>query len=233
MPPAEVPDNPFIDRLSCMVAYPYFALLDRFTWYRADRVPANGGVILAPNHQSFYDPVLLSIAARRRVYYMAWEKYFHYPLLGSLMRLYGAVSVDIFNPGPAAFARLVRVLQEGHMCGIFPEGGRTQDGLPDPPKPGVAALAMRAEVPIVPVTISGAYRVWPYYRWLPRPGSIEMLFHEPIGVSPDRGLSRKDRRARRRELALEVMLKVCDGFGELGRPDLAEAGRRKLLKSAR
>lgn len=119
------------------------------------------------------------------------------------------------------------------MCGIFPEGGRTQDGLPDPPRPGVAALAMRAEVPIVPVTISGAYRVWPYYRWLPRPGSIEMLFHEPIGVSPDRGLSRKDRRARRRELALEVMLKVCDGFGELGRPDLAEAGRRKLLKSAR
>ena len=228
---ADRPDNPLIDRASRILAYPYFALLDRFTWHRSDRVPLREGAIVAPNHQSFYDPVLLSIAAGRRVYYMAWDKYFHYPLLGSLMRLYGAVPVDIFNPGPSAYASLVRMLRDGHLCGVFPEGGRTKDGLPDPPRPGVAALALRAGVPIVPVTICGAFRVWPYWRWLPRTGPIEMLFHEPIAVSRDRGVSREGRRARRRELAMEVMLRICNGFRELGRPEFAAAGRRKLLES--
>jgi len=220
MPPVDRSDNPLIDRASRVLAYPYFAVFNRFKWYRAELVPSRGGAIVAPNHQSFYDPVLLSIAAGRRVYYMAWEKYFHYPLLGSLMRLYGAVPIDIFNPGPSAYATLVRMLRGGRLCGVFPEGGRTKDSLPDPPMPGVGALALRAGVPIVPVTVSGAYHVWPYYRWLPRTGAIEVLFHEPIPVSRGRDLSREERRARRRGL--------CPGTQHLSLPPAPVRSRSGL-----
>jgi len=224
-------DNPLLDRFSRIVGYPYFALMHRIRWYGTENIPAVGPAIIAANHQSFYDPVLLSLAASRRIVYLALQQYFDYPVLGFLMRAYGAVAIEEDSPAPSAYARMLEALREGHVCGIFPEGGRSKDGLPCPPRPGVAALALRCGVPIIPATICGASRAWPPKQRLPRPASISILFHKPIPVDPDRHRLRNDR-ALRREIALKVMLKIADGFTELGEPDLARAARRKLLRWA-
>ena len=221
-------DNPLLDRFSRIIGYPYFALVHRIKWHGAENVPRQGAAILAANHQSFYDPVLLSLAAGRRIVYLALQQYLDYPVLGSLMRAYGAVAIEEGSPAPSAFARMLACLKQGCMCGIFPEGGRTLDGLPGAPRPGVAALALRSGAPIVPATISGAFRAWPASRRLPRPAPVQILFQEPICVPSGEHRQARSDRALRREVTLEVMLKIADGFRELGEPRIAKAARRKL-----
>ncbi len=221
-------DNPLADRFSRIICYPYFALAHRFCWRGEEHIPRSGPVIFAANHQSFYDPVLLSLAAGRRVTYLAMQHYFGYPLLGWLMGFYGAVAVRADSPGPSAYGRMVRALRDGRACGIFPEGGRSPDGLPCHPSPGVGALALRTGAPVVPVTICGAHRAWPPGQALPRPGPICLLFQRPLGAEdctePD---SVSERRARR-EVTGKVMHRIADGLEALDHPARAHAARERL-----
>lgn len=221
-------DNPLADRLSRLVCYPYFALAHRFHWWGREHVPRSGPVIFAANHQSFYDPVLLSLAAGRRVIYLAIEHYFGYPVLGRLMRFYGAVPVRTENPGPSAYGRMVRALRDGRACGIFPEGGRSRDGLPGRPRPGLGAMALRTGAAVVPVTIWGAHRAWPPGRVLPRPGSIRLLFQEPIDARSCVGADSADRKDARRRVTGAVIHRIVDGLQEIAHPRNARAARRRL-----
>jgi len=221
-------ENPVADRFSRVICYPYFALAHRFRWLGREYVPRNGPVIFAANHQSFYDPVLLSLAAGRRVTYLAMEHYFGYPLLGRLMRFYGAVSVRAENPGPSAYGRMIRALRDGRACGIFPEGGRSGDGLPCRPSPGIGAMALRTGAPVVPVTIWGAHRAWPPGRALPGPGSIRLLFQRPIRADHCTGPDSGGGRLARHEVTGEVMHRIADGLDQLGFPGRAKAARERL-----
>lgn len=214
------------ERLTRRVVHPYFAMMHRLRWSGTGNVPRRGPVILAANHQSFYDPVMITLAARRRVRYLAWDYYCNMPVLGRLMGLYGTVPVDLDAPAPTALARLLEVLEGGGACGIFPEGGRAPDGLPQAPQPGVGLLALRSGAPIVPVTICGAYRAWPRGCTLPRPSPIRLHFGRPLhaeDLCP--GLPRSQRR---RRVAWELMLRIADGFAALGRQELGAASRRRL-----
>lgn len=161
----------------------------------AEYLPPVGPVIVAANHPTYLDPAFLMVGINRSVRFMAWEKPFRVPLLGSLLRAYGAVPVDMKKPGKASFAAAVRILRSGEAFGIFPEGGRTKAGLVmNPFKSGVARLALITGAPIVPATITGGSEVWPKRQFLPRPGPIRVTFHEPIRVpSSERAAWRRDR----------------------------------------
>ena len=149
----------------------------------AEHVPASGPVIIAANHPTYLDPVFLMVGLQRVVNFMAWEKPFRVPLLGSLMRTYGAIPVDMKRPGKASFAAAVGILREGAALGIFPEGRRTSRGeLMNPVKSGVARLALITGAPIVPATIAGGGQVWPKHQFLPKPGPVRVTFHPPIVV---------------------------------------------------
>jgi 1-acyl-sn-glycerol-3-phosphate acyltransferase len=176
-------------------------------------------VIFAANHQSYYDPVVISLAAGRRIIYMGLKRFFEVPLLGALMRAYGCLPVREGSRVPRAYARMIRLLRRGSACGIFPEGARTTDGLPQPPNPGVGGLALATGAPVVPVTLLGLHRVWPVGRRLPRPGPVLIRFGEPLRFGADREGSRDA--GRRREVARVVMRKIVEGFGSLCRPRLA------------
>jgi len=220
--------NPFVDQVSRFICYPWFLLAHGVRSCGAEHIPRSGPAIIAANHQSFYDPIIISLTVNRRVIYLAWEKYMRYPLLGFLMRGFGAIGVDVNRPGPSAYGRMVNALRQGSLCGVFPEGGRTTDGLPEPPQPGIAALVLRTGAPVIPVTILGAYRCWPAGYSLPRPGPIQVLFQKPLMFDKFLHKSgRKDPELRRR-IALEVMLKIAEGFAHLGAPRMAAAARRKL-----
>jgi len=221
-------DNPIFDQLSRLIVYPYLVLMHRLRWYGAENIPRHGAAIIAANHQSFYDPVLISLAANRRVLYLAWEKYFQYPLLGFLMRTYGAIALNIDVPKPGAVAGMLRALRAGYLCGIFPEGGRSADGLPDEPQIGVARLALRSGTPVIPATICGAFRAWPRGQALPCPAPIRLLFQKPLLIPPRRRLRLRNDRSFQREVARQIILTIADGFERLGEPDLALAARRKL-----
>ncbi len=221
-------DNPLLDRMARGLLFPYLGLMHRLRWYGTENVPRTGPAVLAANHQSYYDPVLISFAAHRRVTFLGWDFFCKMPVLGTFMRLVGTIPVDLDAPEPGAIARMIRTLDQGGLCGIFPEGGRSADGLIAEPKPGVATLALRSGAPVVPVTVHGAHRAWPRGRALPVPAPISIYFGPPLHVEPWSGRRDEAYQEHRRQITYDIMLRIADGFARLGRPDLTHACRRKL-----
>lgn len=218
---------PWLDRFARVVTYPWFRIVHALRWYGTGNIPREGPVLIAANHQSFYDPVIISLTAGRRITYMGLKKFFDYPVLGGLMRRFGCVPVAEHPRTATAYRELLRALRDGTACGIFPEGGRSCDGLVGPPRPGVGALALASGAPVVPVTIHGACRAWPTGRHLPRSGRIEVLFGQPMHF----GAEERDVRVprdRQTEVSREIMLRIAEGFAVLGREDVAERSRARI-----
>jgi 1-acyl-sn-glycerol-3-phosphate acyltransferase len=152
----------------------------------ADQVPARGPAVVAANHPSYLDPILISIDVSRPIHFMAWDALFKVPLLGPLMRMFGAFPVDI-RPGKGreAYARAKALIEAGEIVGVFPEGKRSRTGWMEPAlREGAARLAWETGAPLVPATIVGAYRAWPHFATLPTPARIKVRFHDPIDPAP-------------------------------------------------
>lgn len=130
-------------------------------------VPKTGPVLFVANHQSFFDPLMVGVAVRRRIGYMARKTLFRNPAFGWLLRHLYCVPVDQEGTGIEGLRVTVRLLQEGRPVLVFPEGERTRDGVMHPFQPGVLLLIKKTLAPIVPVGIAGAYDAWP--RWRPWP----------------------------------------------------------------
>lgn len=156
----------------------------RIEFHGAERVPREGAVILAPNHASYADPIWVSIPLTRRLRYMAWDKMFKVPLLGWLMRAFGAFPVNVEAGDRRALRSSLDHLRAGGALMIFPEGSRTRTGRPTAFKPGVVRLALETGAPIVPVTIMGGYRAYSPHHKFPRPGKLKLYYHEPIRLTP-------------------------------------------------
>ena len=158
----------------------YFGL----SLHGVERIPAAGPVIIAPNHQTFADPPLVTIPVRRPVFYMAWNRLFRIPLFGWFIRRLRAFPVELEASDARAARAVVRLLQTGEAVMIFPEGGRSVDGRVGRFKPGAFRLAVSLRVPVLPVTIAGAYESWPPGRLFPRPGRITITYHAPAYPDP-------------------------------------------------
>jgi 1-acyl-sn-glycerol-3-phosphate acyltransferase len=146
-----------------------------------EHVPQAGPVVLAPNHVSYMDPVLVTIPLHRPLHYMTLEPFFRVRGLGVLIRWCRAFPVREDELDRPAIRTAMRVLREGDALVIFPEGGRSPDGRLQPFRPGAFRLALQADAPVVPVTISGAHAAWPAHRRLPRPARITVTYHAPLG----------------------------------------------------
>jgi 1-acyl-sn-glycerol-3-phosphate acyltransferase len=164
-----------------LIARPLFAVLFSVEHYGLENVPDRGPVILAGNHPSYLDPILIILPIKRTVRFMAWDALFRVPLLGTIIKGLGAFPVDIRRgKGEAAYREALRVLASGDALGIFPEGQRSELGPMGELRSGAARLAMETGAPIVPITIGGASRAWPKYRLLPKPAKIVVRYHKPI-----------------------------------------------------
>lgn len=155
-----------------------------------EKLPASGPALVAANHPSYLDPALLSLQVGRPILFMAWDRLFRVPLLGAPLRLFGAFPVDT-RPGRGhdAYQRASQLLREGNLVGIFPEGKRSRSGWMEPElRRGAARLALDTGAPLFPVTIRGAFRAWPYFRALPEPAKIRVVYHDPIDPSAYRAL---------------------------------------------
>lgn len=148
-----------------------------------EQIPRAGPVLLAPNHVSYADPVLVSIPIHRPIHYMAWAALFRARGLGRLIRWLGAFPVRLEEADQRAPREALRLLREGRAVLIFPEGGRSKDGRLQPFKPGAFRLALAAGAPVVPVTIDGAFQAWPLTRRFPRPSRVTVTYHRPLAAA--------------------------------------------------
>lgn len=134
------------------------------------------------NHTSNIDPPLLLPLIPRRTSVMAKKELFSYPLLGTIMRVGALVPVDRGNreAGISAVKAAKQVVQQGISMTIYVEGKRSFDGKLLPFKKGPFYLAAETGVPVVPITISGTHYVMPKRRFAIKPGTVDVIFHDPI-----------------------------------------------------
>jgi len=181
----------------------YFGLELRGT----ENIPLDGPVVIAPNHQSFADPPLVTIPIRRPIFYMAWSKLFTVPAFATFIRRLRAFPVDVEKSDGQAVREAARLLRAGEALMIFPEGGRTLDGRLQPFVLGAFRLAVAHGAPVLPVTIAGAWEAWPPGRALPGRGRITITYHP--AERPARG---GDRREAARDLRDRVVRAIASAL---------------------
>jgi 1-acyl-sn-glycerol-3-phosphate acyltransferase len=203
-------------RLAALVVKPLMR-----TWFRIrlegeEHIPEVGPVILASNHRSNMDPVLLASAVRRPVVFMAKAELFVGPL-GWIMRWIGQFPVRRGGIDREALRRTDAVLARGSMLGLFPEGTRG-DGRFASVHPGLAYIVVRQQCPVVPVAIFGTERVRRRFGWLPFASPVRIV----VGPEIDLPQSTGDRAGRR--AASELLQKRLQEF-------LAVAGGTPVTQS--
>jgi 1-acyl-sn-glycerol-3-phosphate acyltransferase len=153
-----------------------------------EHIPDAPGVIVATNHLSIMDPVLITIAIQRlnhrRIRYMAKAEAMSWPVFGRWLVAYGGFPVRRGQPDREAYRRARGVLVEGDWLGLAPEGGRTRVGHMIEPKPGVALLAVRTGALVLPAGIWGSEKLWAIGARFPRPfTTVTIRFGEPYPMS--------------------------------------------------
>ena len=179
-------------RIAAMVVKP----LTR-TWFRIrleghEHIPESGPVILASNHRSNMDPVLLASAVERPLAFMAKAELF-VPPLGWIMRWIGQFPVRRGGIDREALRRTDAVLARGSMLGLFPEGTRG-DGNFSAVHPGLAYIVVRQQCPVLPVVIFGTERVRRRFGWLPFASPVRIVIGPPVDLPQATG-DRAGRRA--------------------------------------
>lgn len=133
-----------------------------------ERVPRTGGLIVASNHVSYWDPPVVGSAIPRETFYLAKEELFASRLFGSLISSYNSIPIRRGVADLSGMSRAVAALRDGKALLMFPEGSRMRDGELHPPRPGVGMMAVHADVPIVPCYISGSNRPRQWMLWRSR-----------------------------------------------------------------
>lgn len=143
--------------------------------YGADRVPPEGGLVLALNHFHWLDPPVFGATCPRTIYFMAKAEAHGIPGLGQVMRSFGTFAVRRGESDRDAVRRMREVVREGHALGLFVEGTRQLSGVPGDPKPGASMVALQEDVPVVPAAIHGT-QVWRPGNWAP----VSVAWGEPL-----------------------------------------------------
>ena len=129
--------------------------------YGREHIPATGGFIIASNHVSNLDPVVMGISAMRRINFMAKIELFQKKLLGFILKELGAFPVRRGEADLWALKEAIKRLKKGNPVLIFLEGTRRVGDAPSQAQPGIGFLAVKSGVPVIPVYISGTEKVMP------------------------------------------------------------------------
>lgn len=138
------------------------------------------GAIFAVNHTSFFDPVVAGSICPRPLYYLARRSLMELRFLNLVLPKLNVILFNRDEPEISIFKKIIKLLRQGGLVLMFPEGTRSRDGNFLPAKNGVGLLALKAKVPIIPVYVRGAYKVLPRHAKFPRLAKISVIIGEPI-----------------------------------------------------
>jgi 1-acyl-sn-glycerol-3-phosphate acyltransferase len=147
-----------------------------------EHLPLSGPFILAANHHNYVDGVVLGVALPRPISFVVMPRVFNAsPLHPPFHRRVRSIPINLERPDPGAIKRVLRVLENGRVVGIFPEGPFSRRGRLVPGQPGVAMIALRSGVPVVPAAIHGTYEALVGRRfYLPRRHALSVRFGAPM-----------------------------------------------------
>ena len=184
-----------------------------------DRIPDKGAAILASNHLSFSDSFFLPLVVPRPITFLAKSDYFTGKgVKGFFTKMFfagvGQVPVDRSGgrASEAAMRTGLRILGEGSLLGIYPEGTRSPNGTMYRGKTGVARMALEAKVPVLPVAMIGTYEIQPPGRIKPRLRRVGIRIGEPLDFSRYGGL--EDDRFILRSITDEIVYALIELSGQ-------------------
>jgi 1-acyl-sn-glycerol-3-phosphate acyltransferase len=173
----------------------------------AENVPKSGGVLLCSNHVSYMDPPAVSGGSPRLIHFMAKSELFKIPVLGWIIAVAGTFPVKRGTPDRAALKKAMEYLQAGEVVGVFPEGKRSLDGTLLEAELGVAMIALRAKVPVIPVGLVNTQKLLPPHSYVFHFSRVRIVFGPPVELS--------------------------DLYDQSGREAMEECGRRIMSSIAR
>ncbi|PZD93507.1 1-acyl-sn-glycerol-3-phosphate acyltransferase [Paenibacillus sambharensis] len=151
-----------------------YTLLFRIRAEGLEHVPDHGPVLLCSNHISNFDPPAVGLKVRRRVHFMAKAELFSFKPLGALLTAIGAFPVKRGGVSKESIKLALQLLKDGQVMGIFPEGTRSVPGMEGAAKKGAAMIALRSGASVVPVAITGSYRLF---------GKVIVRYGPPVDLS--------------------------------------------------
>ncbi len=165
-----------------LVAWTIFA---RIRVHGVEHVQRGRPYVYMANHASLIDTPALFAYLPYQFRIMAKKSLFNVPFMGWHLRTAGHFPIDHQNPRKTALSlrRVIEGVKNGRSLAVFPEGRRTDDGRLQKFEPGAFKLALRAGVPIVPVTIRGTFEMLPRTSLAPRPGRVDVILSEPIDTA--------------------------------------------------
>lgn len=205
--------------LKYAVLGPLLKLLFRPRIEGLEHVPDEGAAIVAGNHLSFSDHFLMPVMLRRRITFLAKQEYFTGPgvkgrLTAAFFRAVGQIPVDRSGKeaGQAAIREGLGVLSRDELLGIYPEGTRSHDGRLYKGKVGVAVMAIRAGVPVIPCAMVGTFEIQPPGQVMPKIRRVTIRFGEPLDFSRYAGM--ENEKAVLRAATDELMYKILELSGQ-------------------
>lgn len=197
-------------RLTRLLAGNFF----RWRVLHVERIPRTGPFILAANHTSFADPVLIGCAVPRAIHFLARHTLFDIPVVGTWMRALNSVPVDR-DVGGAGLRAILDRLQKGGGILLFPEGTRSRDGLIQKAQAGVGLTIIKSMAPVVPVRLFGVFEAWGRQQKLPRPSPVVLKFGHPLDFPALRAESRVCAKPRLREIYQEASEGIMKAISDL------------------
>lgn len=186
-------------RVILAIVRAFMHLVFRLKINGAENMPETGGVVLAVNHRSNWDPVLAGLASPRQLTFMAKEELFKNPLFGGLISRLGAFPVKRGSGDVGAFRAAMKILGNGGVMLIFPQGHRVKDGSRGKVGAGVTSIAQRSKAPVVPMFISGSY------KWMSK---MTVNIGKPISLEEYSG--KKLTNSEQHEIAEKIMDKLWE-----------------------
>ncbi|MEU9566535.1 lysophospholipid acyltransferase family protein [Streptomyces sp. NPDC048161] len=209
----------FYQVLKYVVIGPLLRLFFRPRIEGLEHIPEEGAAIVAGNHLSFSDHFLMPAILKRRITFLAKAEYFTGPgvkgrLTAAFFRGIGQIPVDRSGKeaGQAAIREGLGVLGKGELLGIYPEGTRSHDGRLYKGKVGVAVMAIRAQVPVVPCAMVGTFEIQPPGQVVPRIRRVTIRFGEPLDFSRYAGMD--NQKAAIRAVTDEIMYAILGLSGQ-------------------
>lgn len=141
-------------------AFLILKILFRVEYTGTEKIPETGAFIIASNHSSYLDPVVLAVMSKRAIHFMAKEELFRVKIFNFIFRLFKAFPVDREKPSKSSILIAFKKLKNGNILGMFPEGTRHVESL-GKPFYGIGFLSVKNNVPIIPVAISGTDKIAP------------------------------------------------------------------------
>ena len=151
-----------------------FSLIYRIEIEGKEHLPRKGKTIVSPNHFSLMDPIIIGAFLPRKVNFMAKEELFSNRLFASILNKLGVFPVKRSGADIGAIRTALKILNNGDIFCIFPEGTRSKAGEILEAKPGSAMIAIKAQSPIIPVAIIGDYKLF---------SKVKIIMGEPIYLS--------------------------------------------------